>query len=85
MRITYFSWLRSEVGFAEQKIDLPCAVNTVQKLIDFLSQTSPGHQRAFQNLAVINVSVNNVMARDLKKHHVSDTDNIAFFSPMAGG
>ena len=37
MKIKYFAWVRERVGMAEETIEPPATVRTVEDLIDWLS------------------------------------------------
>lgn len=85
MKVTYFSWLRSEIGEAHQEFDLPENIKTVENLIGWLCEKGLNYQKVFANRSVINVSVNDELVRDFSSKEISDTDSVSFFSPMAGG
>ena len=83
MKLLYFAWLKSMTGAAEEDVDPPAEVKDVEGLIGWLRDRSPGHARAFENLAAIRVAVNQDFASLDRRIEVGD--EIAFFPPMTGG
>ncbi|MEQ8369229.1 MAG: molybdopterin converting factor subunit 1 [Alphaproteobacteria bacterium] len=81
--VLYFAWLRDRIGQAEESIELPDGVVTVEALIDSLCQRSPGHAAAFAQRDAIRAAVNQVFAAPEDK--LSAGDEVAFFPPMTGG
>lgn len=41
MKIIYFAWLRSKVGLAEEIINPPAQIQTVEHLLNWLEQKVP--------------------------------------------
>lgn len=85
MKITYFTWIRSVIGASQQEICLSSNIKTVADLIAWLSTKNENYQKAFSNMSVINISVNDHLVADLETAQIKDSDNISVFSPMAGG
>ncbi len=83
MRVRYFAWLRSRLNRAEETLDLPSSVTTLNGLIDYLTTLSPGHAAVFEDRSVIRAAVNQVFA-DLDAGF-APSDEIAFFPPVTGG
>lgn len=83
MRIVYFAWVRERVGLAEEELDLPDAVRSVDDVIDFLVARGEAYAHAFAHRKSIRAA--------LDKAHVPSTAliagarELAFFPPMTGG
>ena len=83
MKLLYFAWIRSRVGFSEEVVDPPPNVKDIQSLINWLKTRSNAMEDAFQDLAAIRVAVNqNYVEFD---HLINAGDEIAFFPPVTGG
>ena len=83
MKILYFAWLRDRVGTANEDVDPPAEVTTVDELIDWLVQQSSGHESAFADRAVIRCALNQEYVKTHEEF--SRDDEIAFFPPVTGG
>lgn len=83
MRVRYFAWLRSRLNRAEESIDVPPGVTTLNGLIDHLASLSPGHAAVFADRSVIRAAVNQVFT-DLDATFAPG-DEVAFFPPVTGG
>jgi sulfur-carrier protein len=83
MKIRYFAWVRERIGKAEEELDPPSTVATIEQLIGWLSSRGEEYAHAFENPKVIRAAID--------QHHVRhQTDlkgarEIAFFPPMTGG
>jgi len=83
MKVLYFAWLRTRTGCAEEDVTPPQGVLTVASLVEWLTQRSAGHAKAFAELRVVRAAVNHEYV-DLD-HPVRPGDEVAFFPPMTGG
>lgn len=83
MKIKYFAWLAEKVGITEEEVSLPAEVNTVSKLINWISLRGPKYEEAFEFIEVIKVVVNQTYAYD--NSPVTDEDEVIFIPPIAGG
>lgn len=83
MHVLYFAWLKTHTGCAEEDLTPPASVATVSDLIDWLSQCSPGHARAFANRAVIRAAVDQEHVP--LDHPLAGAREVAFFPPVTGG
>ena len=83
MKIKYFAWLKDMVGCDEEEITLPTEVNNVGMLINWLSRRGPQYEKAFEFIEVSKVAVNRAYVQN--DHPVSDSDEVIFFPPIAGG
>jgi molybdopterin synthase sulfur carrier subunit len=83
MKLRYFAWVRERVGKAEEELDVPASVTTVEQLIAWLSARDETYAHAFDNPKVIRAAID--------RHHVKQQTElkgareIAFFPPMTGG
>jgi sulfur-carrier protein len=83
MKLIYFAWLRTRIGFGEERIDLPATVRNVAELIDWLKTRGPGYEAALADASVIRVAVNqDYVGRD---HALAPGDEVALFPPVTGG
>lgn len=83
MQVLYFAWLRTKTGVGSEAVEPPPEVTTVQTLIDWLKDRSPGHAAAFADLSVVRVAVNQDHAA--LDAPVKAGDEVAFFPPVTGG
>ena len=83
MKLKYFAWVRERVGKAEETIEPPANVKTVNELIAWLAARGESYAHAFETPRVIRTAIDHT-------HVKSDTviagaREIAFFPPMTGG
>jgi sulfur-carrier protein len=83
MKVLYFAWLRQRIGKGEESLAPPPSVTTVNGLVDWLKQQSPGHAAAFANVKAVRVAINQEFAD--WSAPVQAGDEIAFFPPVTGG
>ncbi|MCC7046091.1 MAG: molybdopterin converting factor subunit 1 [Alphaproteobacteria bacterium] len=83
MRVLYFAWLRTHIGHAEDRIDLPAGVRDVRGLVEHLRAKGLGYQRALTDLATVRVAVNHEYVGF--DHALKPGDEVAFFPPVTGG
>ncbi|MCP5091041.1 MAG: molybdopterin synthase sulfur carrier subunit, partial [Gammaproteobacteria bacterium] len=58
MKITYFAWLRDEIGIDEEVVTLPAEVTNVGMLLNWLSGRGQQNERAFEFIETVKVAVN---------------------------
>jgi sulfur-carrier protein len=83
MKVKYFAWVRERVGKAEETIDPPANVRTVDDLMAWLTRQGEAYAYAFEKPKVVRAAIDHA-------HVKSDTPiagarEIAFFPPMTGG
>ena len=83
MKVKYFAWVRERVGKAEETVEPPASVRTVDDLIAWLARRGESYAYAFEKPRVIRAAID-------RAHVKSDTAiagarEIAFFPPMTGG
>ncbi len=83
MKISYLTWLHERIGTDSETIQLPDSVNTIDDLITHLIGCGDQYADTFKNRHVIYAAINDEMASP--DTTISDQDNVAFFSAIAGG
>ena len=82
VRILYFSWLRECIGVPFEEYQTQ--QKTVSGLIDELVKREPRYAKAFNNLSVVKVAIDQEMTSDMEAS-ILGIHEIAFFPPMTGG
>jgi sulfur-carrier protein len=83
MKLLYFAWLRSKIGVAEERVDLPAGVATVAALLEWLKSRGPGFADALKDSRVVRVAVNQEYVP--LDHPIRPGDEVALFPPVTGG
>ena len=83
MKLKYYAWVRERVGIAEEMIDPPADVRTVEELIAWLSGRSEAYAYAFEKPKVIRAAIDHAHVRP--DAAIAGAREIAFFPPMTGG
>jgi sulfur-carrier protein len=83
MRVKYFAWVRERVGKAEETLEPPSSVRTVEDLIGWLSSRGEGYAYAFETPRVIRAAIDHTHVK--QDAPISGAREIAFFPPMTGG
>lgn len=83
MKLLYFAWLRNRIGIAEEEVNPPPEVTTVEDLLDWLKSRGPGYADALARPDLVRVAVNQEFAK--LEAPVSGTDEVALFPPVTGG
>jgi sulfur-carrier protein len=83
VKIRYFAWVRERVGKAEEDIELPAAIATVDDLIGWLTRRGEEYAYAFENPKVIRAAIDRSHVR--RDTTIAGAKEIAFFPPMTGG
>lgn len=83
MKVLYFAWLRTRLGYGSEEVDPPADVATVGELMAWLAKDRPGFAKAMGAPGVIRCAVNQTYAGH--DHPVAKGDEIAFFPPVTGG
>ena len=83
MKLRYFAWVRVQVGYAEEDLELPLQVVTVRDVLAWLATRGPKFDALLTRSETIRVAVDQaVVERD---HAVRDAVEVALFPPMTGG
>jgi len=83
MKVKYFAWVRERVGLAEEMVEPPASVRTVDDLIGWLSGRGEAYAYAFEKPKVIRAAIDHVHVKPGAA--ISGAREIAFFPPMTGG
>jgi molybdopterin synthase sulfur carrier subunit len=83
VRILYFAWVRERVGKAEEDVDPPAGVATVNDLIGWLARRGEEYAYAFENPRVIRAAIDRTHVRP--ETAIAGAGEIAFFPPKTGG
>ena len=83
MRMKYFAWVRERIGKAEETVEPPSNVRTVEDLIGWLSKRGEGYAYAFERPRVIRAAIDHAHVKP--DAAISGAREIAFFPPMTGG
>jgi molybdopterin synthase sulfur carrier subunit len=83
IKLVYFAWVRERVGVAEEIIDVPQNILTVEALAEWLSQRDEGYASAFENPKLVRAAIDRVHAKP--QDVIAGAREIAFFPPMTGG
>ena len=82
MKILYFSWLRECIGVSSEEYST--TATTVRELILELCKIEPRYEKAFLNLSLVKVAIDQELANDLDESIIGVRE-VAFFPPMTGG
>ena len=83
MKVKYFAWVRERIGKAEETIEPPADIRTVEQLIAWLSGRGEGYAHAFEKPKVIRAAIDHTHVRP--DATIAGAREIAFFPPMTGG
>jgi sulfur-carrier protein len=83
MRLKYFAWVRERIGKAEETLEPPADVRTVDDLIGWLARRGDGYAYAFETPRVIRTAIDHAHVKP--DATISGAREIAFFPPMTGG
>ena len=81
--VMYFASLREQLNQASEQLQLPDEVKTVGDLRKNLAQRGTQWASAFDDQALVMMSVNHTMSNN--DTAISDGDEVAFFPPVTGG
>ena len=82
MKILYFSWLRECIGVSSEEYST--TATTVRELILELCKIEPRYEKAFLNLSLVKVAIDQELADNLDES-ITGAREVAFFPPMTGG
>jgi molybdopterin synthase sulfur carrier subunit len=83
MKVKYFAWVRERIGKAEETVEPPASVRTVDDLIAWLSQQGEAYAYAFERPKVIRAAIDQAHVRT--DTAIAGAREIALFPPMTGG
>jgi molybdopterin synthase sulfur carrier subunit len=83
MKVKYFAWVRERIGKAEETVEPPESVRTVDDLIAWLTRQGDGYAYAFEKPKVIRAAIDHAHVK--QDTVITGAREIAFFPPMTGG
>ena len=83
MKVKYFAWVRERIGKAEETVEPPANVRTVDDLIGWLAGRGETYAHAFETPRVIRAAIDHAHVQP--DTAISGAREIAFFPPMTGG
>ena len=83
VKVLFFASLREQVGVSQETLELPAAVDTVDKLRSHLRLRGGAFGKAFDDKALVRSAVNQAMVKG--EAAVRAGDEVAFFPPVTGG
>jgi len=83
MKVKYFAWVRERIGKAEETLEPPASVRTVEDLIAWLARRGETYAHAFETPRVIRAAIDHTHVKS--DTAIAGAREIAFFPPMTGG
>jgi molybdopterin synthase sulfur carrier subunit len=83
MKLKYFAWVRERIGKAEETVEPPASVQTVEQLIAWLAARGETYAHAFETPRVIRAAIDHAHVKP--DTAIAGAREIAFFPPMTGG
>ena len=83
MKVKYFAWVRERIGKAEETVEPPASVRTVDDLITWLAGRDETYAYAFEKPRVIRAAIDHAHVK--QDAMIAGAREIAFFPPMTGG
>lgn len=83
MKLVYFAWVRERVGTAEEVVELPSGIVTVDDLLRWLKARGPGYEAALLSPQSIRVAIDQEHVDHSEA--IAGASEIAIFPPMTGG
>ena len=83
MKLLYFAWVRERVGMAEETVEPPANVRTVEDLMAWLAKRGESYAHAFETPRVIRAAIDHAHVKS--NAVIAGAREIAFFPPMTGG
>ena len=83
VKVLYFAWVRERIGKAEEDLEPPQSVETVEQFVTWLAGKGDEYAHAFANARVIRAALDRVHAEPGAK--IAGAREIALFPPMTGG
>lgn len=83
MKISYLTWLHEKSGLHSEELDKPEHIKTIAELIDYLEEKDIKYKNTFRYKSAIYCALN----EETVDHSalISNTDHLAFYSPIVGG
>lgn len=83
LTLRYFAWVRERIGLAEERVEVPAHVATVENLIAWLSSRGPEYEHAFANPKLIRAAIDHTHVKPGAS--LQGAREVGFFPPVTGG
>jgi sulfur-carrier protein len=83
MKVKYFAWVRERIGKAEETVEPPADIRTVDDLIGWLARRGETYAYAFEAPQAIRAAIDHTHVKS--NTMIAGAREIAFFPPMTGG
>ena len=83
MKLKYFAWVRERIGKAEELVEPPPTVQTIEDLMAWLAKRGETYAHAFERPKVIRAAIDHTHVKS--DAAIAGAREIAFFPPMTGG
>ena len=83
LTIHYFASVREALGKANEQLEFPDDIVSVEDLMKYLGAANPAFQSLIESKSKILVAVNQTVVD--RNYVLSKNDEVAFFPPMTGG
>jgi len=83
LTIHYFASVREALGKANEQLEFPDDIVSVEDLMKHLGAANPAFQSLIESESKILVAVNQIVVD--RNYMLSKNDEVAFFPPMTGG
>jgi len=83
LKILYFAWLRERIGTAQEELDVPASVQSVDDLITWLMARGTRHAAAFADRGCVRCAVDQAFVG--ADAPLGAAREVAFFPPVTGG
>jgi len=84
MKILYFAWIRERTGIAQEEVDLPGEIKTVEGFLNWLKTRGEEFDYALENPSAVRVALDREHCSDFSQS-LAGINEIALFPPMTGG
>lgn len=83
LTLRYFAWVRERIGLAEEHVEVPESVMTVEALIAWLAARGPAYGHAFATPHLIRAAIDHQHVK--ASATIAGAKEVAFFPPVTGG
>ena len=83
VKLLFFASLREQLGVAQEDLEIPKEVDSLEKLKQHLKSRGGAFEKAFGGKALVRGAINQEIAAPAAR--VKAGDEVAFFPPVTGG
>jgi molybdopterin synthase sulfur carrier subunit len=83
LTVSYFAWLREQIGIGEEAVELPAGIATVDHLIGWLGARSDGHAAALADRTRIRAAIDGRYGT--LDAALAGATEVSLFPPVTGG